>query len=547
MTAGQRIKFNQPPSEDELFFAGQIYEPDISVAQIISTPQCLNTLEADIAIVSYQAQRRTWRLLRDFGQTPLYYAPLSDGFVWSFTYCGLLSMLETKRPDEATMFDYLATHYRYIFRSPTRTFHHGVFLVPAGSYLDINLEGQITTTPWLDLSLNPSAHNMAPDEATEEFMALLRHSVKKRVLASKAPAFTVSSGLDSSTVTALASLNLPQINAFSVGYEGEAISEFDETEGIKALMAGRNWNWTHLTLDCPDLVAETKNLINLSQSPIPTVTWLAYYLMVRRLTGFSEIFNGLGGDESLAGEFVHFFYFFADLKNSGPQSRLNKEIYGWMHLHDHPIFKKNKKVLADFWQRNIDFNSGDMRVDLNVYQANWRFFNRDWLNAYGSEMPPMPRPYPGFLSNRLYQELTFETTPPTLWGLWRTNELFGLKGVSPFMTPRLFKLCLSLPSSLKYDSGVTKALLRRGLSGVLPESIRLNPQKVGFNAPINQWFKNPKVRAETLELLHYGPLTQAGFLKKGAAETIFEEHNQGVANHMMLLWPLLNGSLFLSG
>ena len=158
----------------------------------------------------------------------------------------------------------------------------------------------------------------------------------------------------------------------------------------------------------------------------------------------------------------------------------------------------------------------------------------------------MPRPYPNFLSNRLYQEIIPETAAPTLWGLFMANQALGLRGVSPFLSPRLFRFCLSLSGAVKYDQGLTKALLRRGLAGVLPESLRMNPKKTGFNAPIHQWFRESRVSRPLKEMLREGPLAQKGWLKSDAVETIFSEHENGRANHMMLLWPLLNASLFLS-
>ncbi|UQZ89791.1 hypothetical protein C4J81_11460 [Deltaproteobacteria bacterium Smac51] len=546
MIFSQKVDFRQPPERDILHFQGKIYShPAPSPLDIIRNPASLNHIEADAAIVHYDREKKRWRLLRDFGQTPLYYAPVPNGFIWSFTLTGLLEHLDNPRPDEATMFDYLATHYRYIFRDPSRTFHEGVFQVPAGSLIDIDERGGLTANRWLDLSPEPELYRLGPEEATERLMEILRESVRLRVRAARRPAFTVSSGLDSSTVASLASEYVDEMRVFSVGYSGEGVEEFDETEGVAELVRGRGWQWTHLMLDCPDLITEAGNLISLTQSPITTVTWLAYYLMAKQLQGFSELFNGLGGDESLAGEFVHFFYFFADLKAEGLDDRLAAEVEGWSRLHDHPVFKKNAQVLEDFWQRNIDFQTGDMRVDQKVYQANWRFFNPDWLAVYGPKAPPMPRPYPNYLSNRLFQEIRFETTPPTLWGMFMANQVLGLTGVSPFMSTRLFKLCLALPGTVKYDHGLTKALLRRGLKGVLPESLRLNHKKTGFNAPIHQWFNNSKVSRPLLELLNNGPIAKMGWLKPGAAEQILKEHETGQANHMMLLWPLLNASLFL--
>lgn len=570
-----RIFFERPPAEDQFYFSGKIYAPagELSAAssdtrlfsdyprlsgdnrpsdrrlieelkKIAARPELLNELEADLALVNFDRAKNRWRLLRDFGTTPLYYAELPGGLAWSFSYAGLLDLLKAPEPDEAVMFDYLATHYRYIFRDAGRTFHRGVRQVPAGGYVDFSPAGAEVKS-WLKLEADPELYALSPQEATERLMELLRHSVRLRAGAAEKPAFTVSSGLDSSTVASLASEQLGDLDVFSVGYSGLNSEEYDETAGIKELLAGRDWRWTHLLLDTPDLVAETKGLIELTRSPVVTVTWLAYYLMARQFGGFKEMFNGLGGDESLAGEFVHFFYFFADLKKEGLEDRLKLEVEAWSRLHDHPVHRKNPETLKAFWARNIDFPSGLMRVDREVYRLNWRFFEDNWIEAHGLADPPMPRPYPNFLSNRLYQEIIHETTTPTLWGLFMANQALGLRGVSPFMSVRLFRFCLALSGEVKYDRGLTKALLRRGLKGVLPESLRLSPKKTGFNAPIHQWFREAAVAGPLLEMLKDGPLAGRGWLKKGAAETILEEHETGRANHMMLLWTLLNASLFL--
>ena len=547
---GGRINPAQPPAGEISHFRGTIYDlsPGKNVqdelAEIMARPELLNEREADLAVVGFNPKKNSWRLLRDFGQSPLYYSLAGRELFWGFSYAGLLEQLAEPEADEAAMFDYLATHYRYIFRDAGRTFHKGVRQVPAGCYLDFG-PGGLKLKSWLKLEHDPELYALGPEEATERLMEILRPSVALRAKAAARPAFTISSGLDSSTVASLASTHLGAIDVFSVGYNGFDSAEYDETEGVRELTRGKDWRWSHLLLDTPDLISETAALIEKSRSPVVTVTWLAYFMMARQLRGFKEMFNGLGGDESLAGEFAHFFYFFADLKKEGRDDRLKVEVEAWSRLHDHPVFKKNPEVLKTFWARNIDFESGRMTADPQVYQANWRFFDPDWIRTYGLAEPPMPRPFPNFLSNRLYQEIIHETTAPTLWGLFMANQVLGLRGVSPFMSTRLFRLCLSLSGTVKYDQGLTKTLLRRGLKGVLPESLRLSPKKTGFNAPIHQWFKEGKVAGPLLEMLHDGPLARRRWLKKGAADLIFKEHESGRANHMMLLWPLLNASLFL--
>jgi len=534
-----RAVFRDPPAEDLL---------PAELARLAQEPALLNRLEADLALVSREPRSGRFRLLRDFGQTPLYYALLPDGFAWSFSYRELLDFLgqaapALAEPDEATLFDYLATHYRYVFRDPGRTFHQGVRQVPAGAYVDIDEEGA-GLFYWLDLGQDPEVGRLSPDEAASRLMELLGRSVDWRVRAAQRPAFTVSSGLDSAGVAALAARSLgTPLDVFSVGYGGPA-TEYDETEGVRDLTrAHPDWRWTHLNLERPDLWGETEKLVKLTRSPVITVTWLAYRLLAGQMEG--EVFTGLGGDESLAGEYGHFFYFFADLKAAGDLARLESEIEAWSRLHDHPVFRKNRAEVERFWARNLDFATGEIKVDQETYRGGARFFNDDWFETFARARPPMPRPYPGFLANRLFQEISFETTPPTLWGFQRVNEALGLRGVSPFLSPPLFKFCLSLPAALRYDQGLTKALYRRGLRGLLPESLRTNSRKTGFNAPADQWFNETRTRRLTLEILMDGPLARRGWLRKGAAERLLKEHESGRANHMMRLWPLLNASLFL--
>ncbi|MCL2029765.1 MAG: asparagine synthase-related protein [Deltaproteobacteria bacterium] len=546
-----RVYFNKP--QEEAGFRGVFRSPPArlseEVARLAGNPALLNHLEADLALARRDPKTGTWRLVRDFGQTPLYYALLPDGFAWSFSYVKLLDYLAFEapaltEPDEATLFDYLATHYRHVFRDPGRTFHRGVRQVPAGAYVDID-EAGARVSSWLDLRQDPHVLALGPEEATQGLMDLLKHSVDWRAGAALGPAFTVSSGLDSSGVASLAARTLGRgLDVFSAGYTPP--TEYDESAGVRELIqAHPDWRWTHLTLDRPDLFGETEKLIKLTRSPVITVTWLVYHLLAKNMEGFREVFTGLGGDESLAGEYGHFFYFFADLKAAGDTARLEDEIEGWGRLHDHPVFRKNRTEVERFWARNLDFATGEIKVDQEVYRGGAEFFNDDWFETFGRPAPPMPRPYPGFLANRLFQEISFETTPPTLWGFQRVNEALGLRGVSPFLSPPLFKFCLSLPGTVKYDRGLTKALLRRGLGGLLPESIRTLSRKTGFNAPADRWFGEARTRRLTMEILHDGPLARRGWLKKGAVERLFKEHPR--VNHMMRLWPLLNASLFLEG
>ncbi|MDR1080302.1 MAG: hypothetical protein LBQ79_04935 [Deltaproteobacteria bacterium] len=520
---------------------------------ILDDPASLNSMESDASVVWHDERDDTVRCIRDAaGATPVYYARTRKGWAVSFSLGTLLPLMDKPpAPREDTLYDFLATHYRYIFRDPRRTFHEGVMQVPAGHLLTLS-GARADLEPWLDLSFDPEPGTLHPQEAADRYLSMLRENVSLRLsaLASSGFAFTVSSGLDSSTIAALASdiLGAP-VECWYVGYSSAKGSPYDETRGVQALTGAKGWALHPIDLESPALVSETSELMDRTLAPLATVTWLAGGVLARHAAenGCAYLFSGLGGDESLAGEFDHFMYFFADLYRDGQEALLERETGHWARLHDHPVFRKSKETRDAYFKKMIDFRTGEIRVDLARYSQNRAWFDEGWVRSMETVIPPppMPGPYPYFLSNRLYQEMTYETSPPTLWSEHLASSANWVKGIFPMASPRLFRFALSLPGTFKYENGLTKMLLRRSVKGLLPEYTRLNPVKTGFNVPLDLWLRDPKTSKEVLDVITASPLPATGWLSPGAPEKILNEHLSGQRNHMMLIWPLLSTALFL--
>jgi asparagine synthase (glutamine-hydrolysing) len=67
----------------------------------------------------------------------------------------------------------------------------------------------------------------------------------------------------------------------------------------------------------------------------------------------------------------------------------------------------------------------------------------------------------------------------------------GVESRFPFMDYRLIEFAFSLPLQARVGGGFTKRILRESVSGVLPDSIRLNRRKKGFNSPFSDWLRGP--------------------------------------------------------
>ena len=70
----------------------------------------------------------------------------------------------------------------------------------------------------------------------------------------------------------------------------------------------------------------------------------------------------------------------------------------------------------------------------------------------------------------------------------------------PFMDWRLVCYVFSLPLKSKLGNGFTKRIQRDALKGILKDDIRLRRDKIGWNSPSHEWFKNT-MKDELLILL----------------------------------------------
>ena len=162
--------------------------------------------------------------------------------------------------------------------------------------------------------------------------------------ATSAHAFTLSGGLDSSSVTAAAvAASGAKPRAFSTVYSDKT---YDESEDIRTFLKDKISQWHAVPIENFDLLGTVERMVARHQEPVATATWLSHFLLCEEVSraGFRTLFGGLGGDELNAGEYEYFFYYFADLKRAGEDRVLSHEVDCWARHHDHPIYRKNRAV-----------------------------------------------------------------------------------------------------------------------------------------------------------------------------------------------------------
>jgi asparagine synthase (glutamine-hydrolysing) len=97
----------------------------------------------------------------------------------------------------------------------------------------------------------------------------------------------------------------------------------------------------------------------------------------------------------------------------------------------------------------------------------------------------------GGLNRRLYWIFHARILPTILRNFDRMSMAHGIEVRMPFMDWRLVTYVMSLPDSAKADTQRSKLVARDAMAGKMPENIRTDTRKVGFNSPMPGWMNGP--------------------------------------------------------
>ncbi len=205
--------------------------------------ECPAYLHGDFSFVVWDPSSRMLAAARDhFGVRPLYFAELSSGVVVSNSLAPILAHPEVGvEKDPVGVLDYLLFDSNF---EPDGTIWRGIRRVPPGHVViwqgDGLRKGGTRRSvrfhePWKSLSSEP----MDPEERIEDFRAALRDAVRARAREGESIAISMSGGLDSTSLAAMACDLELRPRAYTLFYEraiedreGELAAQTAEFLGI---------------------------------------------------------------------------------------------------------------------------------------------------------------------------------------------------------------------------------------------------------------------------------------------------------------------------
>jgi len=236
-----------------------------------------------------------------------------------------------------------------------------------------------------------------------------------------------------------------------------------------------------------DLVADLDRLVEVQGEPFWNTTMYAQHRVFRLAhdTGFKVLLDGQGADELLGG---YRSFLAARLASLVRQGRLGEGLRFVGRSRSLPAAPLRGTVLPAVGLLAPTAVQRPLRR-LAGRELMPRWLDAGWFRDRGVQpRQPWRTPTSNVLRDQLHQALTETSLPMLLRFEDRNSMSFSIESRLPFLTPQLADFVLSLPEQYILDAhGLSKAVFRRAMRGLVPDVVLDRRDKIGFATPEQGW------------------------------------------------------------
>jgi asparagine synthase (glutamine-hydrolysing) len=487
------------------------------------------------AFVIYDKQKKTLFASRDrFGIKPLYYLHSGKQFYFGSEY-------KTLKPASLYSNDLNRAQVLRGFQLGWVTYQDETYFrklkaLPAAHNLLFEIEtGKISVSSYWDIETGHYSH-LSFEEKCEKFLELFTDSVRIHLRSDVPVASCLSGGLDSSAIVSMVQKLHPgkEYHAFSIYYEGD--DDVDERPFIREVINKYPAVVPHYFTPSPQQVEEHfHHALYHADVPCTGSSFISQYFLMK-LIGQQKIkvvLDGQGSDEYLAG-YMHTHYrivadYVRSLKFGKALSHTTAVGLSLNLSASQQIVHFLKSILSVFNDEH------------SLYGIEFRHYFPFMCNERSTPSPFLLKYVKGNRVDNFLYHLIFNTSLPTLLHYEDRNSMaFSVESRVPFLDHRLVEFAFGLRTEDKMKGTTSKYILRKALSGILPELIEERKDKKGFVTPgETKWLRGP------LKHLLDDKIEDAGFVDKSKAEKIISAFKKGNNRYASLVWRLATFNYFL--
>ena len=504
----------------------------------------LSRLNGMFAFALYDRHAQRLTLARDrFGVKPLYYAQCGQTMLFGSEIKAII-----QHPDYRTAIDLEGLVEYLTFQNffTSNTLFKDVKLLPAGTYATMSVARggdpaePLTIRQYWDYNFEEPSHVKTEAEYRSELKGLFEQAVDRQLMADVDVGAYLSGGMDSGSITAVASKKLPFMRTFTCGFDLSSASgievSFDERAAAERMSYLFKTEHYEMVLKSGDLERVMPRLAYHLEEPRVGQSYPNFYISQLASKFNKVMLAGTGGDELFGG---YPWRYYRAVNNNDFEDYVDNYFGFWQRIFTADVLKKACKPI---WSEVKHVSPRDIFRDV-----------------FKSHAPKMTKPE-DYVNHSLYFECkTF------LHGLLVVEDKLamahGLETRVPFLDNDLVDFAMRLPVGMKLGNlqevlqinentpanklakyfqktNDGKLLLRKMMTEFLPSDIT-DREKQGFSAPDASWFKGESIDYVTKRILD--PKARIyKLLDYTAIKEQLDEHLEGRTNKRLMIWSLLN-------
>ena len=543
--------YNFAEVRDELLARGHAFTTRSDTETMVHAfeqwgPEFLSRFRGMFAFALWDAKGRKLRLVRDrVGIKPLYYTLLPDGtIVFGSELKAILVHPGVKREIEPRALDLFLT-LEYV-PAPHSIFK-GIFKLPAGCILTWD-EGRIDIRKYWDIEPPAAGGDAKPASLAslqDELYALLKESVKLRLVSDVPLGAFLSGGIDSSTIVGLMrELGASPLRTYSIGFKDATYNELAHARRIAERFGTEHED---LVLE-PHALELTEKLVRHLDEPLGDFSIFPTYLvsaMARKHV--KVVLSGDGGDEIFAG----YEHYQAQRLARLPGVAAGAKMAGWATARLKPGDKKKGA-----WNKLRRFTQA-FDHDADVRHFRWMMFlsRADREALYTDGLKRDLGGLPGLMDSapfddvyrrmadfdrttgELYLDLKTYLVDDIMVKVDRMSMAASLEAREPLLDHKLIEFAFRLPGRLKLRGLTTKWIFKKTVERLLPKDI-IYRRKEGFSIPIKHWLR-VELREMMEDYLSEKRIAGAGLFRPEPIRAMIDAHVRGRENYSHQLWALL--------
>lgn len=536
--------YNFPELKERLIACGYRFRSKCDTEVILYSyiewgEQCLDLFNGMFAFVIYDKVKQELFCARDrYGIKPFYYAICEKTFIFGSEQKAIY-----EHPSFKHELDLEAVAEYFTFQNilTNKTFEKSIKILEPGCFFRVRTDdNEISIYRYWDFDFCEDPEYDTAEEYEDALDDLLNRAVNRQLISDTEIGCFLSGGMDSGTITCIASKRFPHIKTFTCGYDmSKAVGNelgFDERNKSEIMSHAFATEHYEMILQPSDIERILPQVCYHNEEPRVGQTYTNYYISNLASKFVKVCFSGTGGDELFGGypwryyrgmnaknfdEFVDGYYEFW-------QRLIPTEV---LHKAFAPVYSIVKEVDAKEIFRGV-FKNPRNKVETPIDYINHSLYFEAKTFLYGMLMIEDKLTMAHSLESRvplLDNELVdFAMRMPVKYKLKNLKETLRINENNPGLKGKDY--------FIKTNDG--KMILRRAMSKYIPAEID-QATKQGFSAPDATWFRDESL--DFVKKIIYNDHSRIWeFMDKRVIRDLVDEHLNGKVNRRLLIWSLLN-------